>query len=704
MGKSRRSRDAVSNFLMVVALVVIWMLFAPVKFGGQVSYVLVDGISMLPNFHTGDLVLIRKEPAYQVGDVVTYHDPLMNADIIHRIIGQQGTHFVIQGDNNAWVDAYQPTSAEILGKLWLHLPKFGAAIQFIRTPLNMALAASLLGGFFMVTTITHKPNKNKKSKNIAGNLAGFELLLYLFGLLALGFLVLAIFALSRPAMIKAENIPYKQIGIFAYSAAGTSTVYDTGAAVSGEPVFTKLTCKLNLSFAYTLQGAQLKNISGTQKIYVLLQDQQSGWQRTIPLTADTKFTGNTSTSQTTLDLCQMAALVNSVEKATGVRLDSYTLAIFARVSVGGKVSGQAFTGTFEPRLVFGFDGLHLYLSGNSSQTNPLQTEKPGSSPNSKMVENIFPLFGLKPTVAKIRLIALIGLGSTLVGLLALALTYFITSKRSQDTAIRIKYGSLMIDANDVDLETRSPIIDVVSIENLARLAERQNTLITHLSRAAEHIYLVQSGDTIYRYGFGKGQPNPVPAGDQNARGDPNVADGTVETDPGDFGQSPSGATVSGSVASAAQVETETGQQESVQITRNFVHINRQTEEFHVEPLQGRMADEKTTPSFHVSDQFWNVLKPLLPKQHNTHHFGCHWLDVSDRKCADAIFYVLRTGCKWEALNQMDFCPASTAYGRFEKWVKADVFMKLWKAGGGQFDELKDVKGFASSGNMPASEG
>src|SRR5208337_2550623 len=102
MGKSGHITGFFMNILLVAGMAAIWMLFAPVKLGGQVSYVLVDGISMLPNFHTGDLVLVRQASAYQVGDVVTYHDPLMNADIIHRIIGQQGDHFVLKGDNNTW--------------------------------------------------------------------------------------------------------------------------------------------------------------------------------------------------------------------------------------------------------------------------------------------------------------------------------------------------------------------------------------------------------------------------------------------------------------------------------------------------------------------------------------------------------------------------------------------------------------------------
>jgi transposase len=61
--------------------------------------------------------------------------------------------------------------------------------------------------------------------------------------------------------------------------------------------------------------------------------------------------------------------------------------------------------------------------------------------------------------------------------------------------------------------------------------------------------------------------------------------------------------------------------------------------------------------------------------------------VPDRQCADAIFYVLRTGCQWQALDQTNLCAHSTAHDRFQEWVKAGVFLKLWQTGVEQFDDL-----------------
>jgi transposase len=101
----------------------------------------------------------------------------------------------------------------------------------------------------------------------------------------------------------------------------------------------------------------------------------------------------------------------------------------------------------------------------------------------------------------------------------------------------------------------------------------------------------------------------------------------------------------------------------------------------------RSPNNKTTTGFRVSDALWAILQPLLPVYVNTHRFGGGRPRVPDRQCADAIFYVLRTGCQWKALDHTDLCPGSTAHDRYQVWVQADVFLRLWQAGVAQFDEL-----------------
>jgi len=94
--------------------------------------------------------------------------------------------------------------------------------------------------------------------------------------------------------------------------------------------------------------------------------------------------------------------------------------------------------------------------------------------------------------------------------------------------------------------------------------------------------------------------------------------------------------------------------------------------------------------YRVSDELWAKIQPLLPKHVNTHRFGGGRPRADDRTCLDGIFFVLRTGCQWNALNETGICKSSTAHDRFQEWVAAGVFLKLWAAGLGEYDELKGL--------------
>jgi putative transposase len=104
----------------------------------------------------------------------------------------------------------------------------------------------------------------------------------------------------------------------------------------------------------------------------------------------------------------------------------------------------------------------------------------------------------------------------------------------------------------------------------------------------------------------------------------------------------------------------------------------------------RTPNHRTTPGFRLSAALGAVLAPLLPVRVNTHCLGGGRPRVPARRCADAMFYVLRRGCPWAALNQTALCAKSTAYDRFQEWVAADVFLTLWQAGVEPFDERQGL--------------
>jgi putative transposase len=100
--------------------------------------------------------------------------------------------------------------------------------------------------------------------------------------------------------------------------------------------------------------------------------------------------------------------------------------------------------------------------------------------------------------------------------------------------------------------------------------------------------------------------------------------------------------------------------------------------------------ESTGARFRISDELWALMEPLLPKHKNTHRFGGGRPRVPDRQCADAIFFVLRTGCQWNALSATGLCPSSTAHDRFQAWVEDGFFLRFWQAGLAEYDAFNGI--------------
>ena len=103
-----------------------------------------------------------------------------------------------------------------------------------------------------------------------------------------------------------------------------------------------------------------------------------------------------------------------------------------------------------------------------------------------------------------------------------------------------------------------------------------------------------------------------------------------------------------------------------------------------------MKSRVKTNQYRVSDELWKRIEPLLPKHPNTHRFGGGRPRVPDRQAMDAILFVARTGCQWNALSATGLCSSSTAHLRFQEWTTAKVFEKLWAMGLKEYDELKGL--------------
>ncbi len=94
-------------------------------------------------------------------------------------------------------------------------------------------------------------------------------------------------------------------------------------------------------------------------------------------------------------------------------------------------------------------------------------------------------------------------------------------------------------------------------------------------------------------------------------------------------------------------------------------------------------------NWRIPDEFWKQMEPLLPPG-KPHPLGCHNPRVPNRNAMNAILFVLRTGCQWNALNSTGICSSSSAHRRFLEWTEAGVFEEFWKRGLLEYDKLKGI--------------
>src|SRR5437763_325639 len=92
----------------------------------------------------------------------------------------------------------------------------------------------------------------------------------------------------------------------------------------------------------------------------------------------------------------------------------------------------------------------------------------------------------------------------------------------------------------------------------------------------------------------------------------------------------------------------------------------------------------------VSDELWSEIEPLLPQSKSEGSTSGGRPPVSDRQAMDGIFFVLKTGCPWRALDVTAICPGATAHRKFQLWRKAGVFKAFWKKELQKYDECKGI--------------
>ncbi len=89
----------------------------------------------------------------------------------------------------------------------------------------------------------------------------------------------------------------------------------------------------------------------------------------------------------------------------------------------------------------------------------------------------------------------------------------------------------------------------------------------------------------------------------------------------------------------------------------------------------------------IPDPLWNLIQPLLPAEKPPGSNGRP--QVPNRTVLNGILYVLRTGCQWKMMPR-EYSSGSTCHLRFQTWVRAGIFKKIWRKCLKDYDDLKGV--------------
>ncbi|HEX6230384.1 MAG TPA: signal peptidase I [Actinomycetota bacterium] len=502
---------AVSATLLLAA----WYFLAPSQLGGRTAYVTTVGSSMQPTLEAGDLVVVRRSSTYEVGDVVAYRNPRLEAVVLHRIVGSDGYRFVLQGDANTWTDSYRPSVDEVVGEMAVRLPGVGARLAAVRSPVGASSlavvgAVGLLGGRGRVRG--HRARRGDDPRGSNGHreearprrrhsTASRARTVASAVVAALGASLCVTSVVLPPTQRVTESVAYDQRASFRYEAAvpGGEGVYGTDAVGTGDPVYLRLTERVRVGFSYRFESPATAALAGTVSLVAELSD-VNGWSRTFELAPPVAFDGRTVEVGGVLRLDEMGRLTRDLERATGVDRLAYSVIVAAEVELRGTLAGGEISETFDASLAFLLDDLQLQVvPGDPATSDPFEPAAGGLLEVSRTIPRTIGALGLEVGLDPLRWVGLVLLGLGAVGLLVALAGRWRAARAGEPALIQARFGRWLVPVHTNGGYAPDRLVDVESFESLVRLADHYGHMVLHDVRDDGHVYAVEEGAVTYRY-------------------------------------------------------------------------------------------------------------------------------------------------------------------------------------------------------------
>jgi len=504
--------------------VALWLFLGPGVLKGPVDYVIIQGSSMEPVLHRGDLVLIRRGKQLGAGEIGAYRQSLDNQVIVHRVTGVQGGRLVFKGDNNAWTDTDTPTQAQVIGKVWFRAPQLGRAVAWLQSPWAAAPIAGALAAF--VFWLVLPPVSPKRGTRLVTTARAFRwpalggsstpLIIGVATAVVLAAGAIGAMAFLMPSeRAGTVELPYVQRGVFAYvadlPADKTAELYTEGLK-TGDPLFLSVTPVLHLSFTYELRGlAPADSVGGVAKLYFVTRD-VTGWQHVDNLMSATAFSGTSFSVTRDVDLRHIMEHIVEFQEVRQGASTFFTTAAVAEIAMEGVVQGVTISDAFMPFFTWRvrppnemyvetpesqfFQGL---ASPATAQANPFFHEHEKNVAIPLVEPNTLRILAWRIPVIQLRY-GVLGAGALAV-VVALVGVLGLRSARALDEPrrIRLQYGGLLVSAEFPDPGTRLATIRVKTFEELVRLArQRDGSVLWEELPTSNRYFLIEEG-AVYLY-------------------------------------------------------------------------------------------------------------------------------------------------------------------------------------------------------------
>lgn len=499
MGATRTLQKvaAAAALMLVVAA---WLLLAPAGLGGQVTYVVTDGVSMEPHFVDGDLVAVREQDSYDVGDVVAYKSRELGRIVLHRIVDVRDGRYVFKGDNNDWTDTETPTEADLVGEEYFAVSGGGKKLEWLRKPRNASVFAGALALIGLAGTRSRRKRTIPlpQSEGLARLVARHgETMTSAGGAAFVVLVALAVVSFVRPSpQVVTTTIPYEQTGGFSYVAAapGAEALYGKARATTGQPLYLRLIDTVDVRFDYSMNTRGEAEFVGTGSLVATVGD-ADGWTHEIVLQEPSRFDGTSTRLAGTLDIRELTRATRRAALISGVDQDFYAVDVRAEVRVIGTVAGRELNETLQAVMPMQLDPLRLKVLPVTAPSEP------GDGPADSFHTSAAGEVTIERTIESSNLpvtggLALLG-AIVALGLVAIALAYSGAPVAAGAVSIPARLARRIVTVSSVPEILTERAVSVDDLGALGRMAEAVDKPILHLSEAGTDLFFLESDGLVY---------------------------------------------------------------------------------------------------------------------------------------------------------------------------------------------------------------